>query len=78
MIVPSCRGSRSRGGLSSGGGTSGRIAHEPDIGKSRAPRAAVTVKISSPSTHAIARACDERWPRTISVIAISTTDGGRA
>ena len=78
MIVPSCRGSRSRGGLSPGGGTSGRIAHEPDSGKSRAPSALFTVKISSPSTRATARAWEERWPRTISVMVMSTTDGGRA
>jgi hypothetical protein len=36
------------------------------------------VKISSPSTWATARAWEERWPRTISVMSMSTTDGGRA
>ena len=50
MIVPSWRSRISRGGQSSGGGTSGRTAHSPRYGMSRSPSAALTVRISSPST----------------------------
>ena len=67
-----------RGGHSSGGGTSGRMAHCPTSGSGRSPSAPSTVSISVSPTCAITRAWLIRCPRTTSVASSSSTDGGDA
>ena len=63
MIVLRKNSGRKRGGHSSGPGTVGGSSQIPEISSSSVPRAALTVRISSPSTRPIARPC-VTWPPT--------------